>query len=167
MASLLGSAPVQSREVFLGIANQKLCRSGILSGSLARFQALKMLFEAQLGRDDGPRRVGRVGDVDARREARAPGAHRPVEDVAEERVHLAAHAIEAGEEARMLPVPRSASSHACAGPSGSATAPAGWTAGSAEAAGAGITEAAVVSAVANAANIFRTSAERILCEHAI
>jgi hypothetical protein len=44
------STPVQSREVFLSIADQQLGGSGPLSGSLARFQALKMLLESQLGR---------------------------------------------------------------------------------------------------------------------
>ena len=40
----------------------------------------------------------RVGDVDARGEAGAPAAERALEHVAEELVHLAAHALEAGEE---------------------------------------------------------------------
>jgi hypothetical protein len=47
------SAPVQSREVFLGVANQEFRGSGLLSGSLAQFQALKMLFESQLGCENG------------------------------------------------------------------------------------------------------------------
>ena len=53
----------------------------------------------QLGGDDGAWGVGRVGDVDARGEAGAAGAaERPLEDVAEQLVHLAAHALEVGEE---------------------------------------------------------------------
>ncbi len=64
----------------------------------------------------------------------------------------------------MRPESRSASSHACAGPSGSATAPAGWTPGSAVAVGAATAKLTNASAVTNAANIFRTGAERILCD---
>ena len=68
-------------------------------------------------------------------------------------------------EARMRPESRSASSHACAGPSGSATAPAAGCRAQRIAVGATTAELANASAVINAANIFRTEAERILCEH--
>ncbi len=53
----------------------------------------------QLGGDDRPRRIADVGDVDARREAGAAmGRERAVEDAAEQLVHLAAHALEVGED---------------------------------------------------------------------
>ena len=66
-------------------------------------------------------------------------------------------------EARIRPESRSASSHACAGPSGSPTAPDGWIPGSADAVGQLTAELANASPVTNAANIFRTGAERIPC----
>ena len=65
----------------------------------------------------------------------------------------------------MRPESRSASSHAWAGPSGSATAPDGSIPGSADAVGPTTADIARASAVINAANIFRTGAERILCDH--
>ena len=51
------------------------------------------------------------------------------------------------------------------GPSGSATAPAGWTPGSADTVGAATAKLVNASAVTKAANIFRTDAERIGCQH--
>src|SRR5215212_7442268 len=68
-------------------------------------------------------------------------------------------------DARTRPESRSATSHACAGPSGRATAPAGWTPGSADAVGAATAEPVTASAVAKAANIFRTNAESNLRKH--
>ena len=64
-------------------------------------------------------------------------------------------------EARIRPLSRSASSHACAGPSGIATAPAGSMPGSAHTGGA--TSTAADNVMVNAANNFRTEAERTDC----
>src|SRR6201999_3543081 len=61
-------------------------------------------------------------------------------------------------EARIRPLSRSASSHACDGPSGIATAPAGSMPGSARTGGA--TNTAADNVMVNAANNFRTGAER-------
>ena len=53
----------------------------------------------QVGAHDRPRRVADVVDVDGRDEAAAPPWREPtVEDVAEQLVHLTAHALEVGEE---------------------------------------------------------------------
>ena len=54
----------------------------------------------QLGLHYGARRIALVPDVDGGREAAAPPRRQPgaVEDVAEDLVHLAAHALEVGEQ---------------------------------------------------------------------
>jgi hypothetical protein len=53
----------------------------------------------QVGAHDRARRVPDVVDVDRRREAAAaPGRQPAVEDVAEQLVHLAPHALEVGEQ---------------------------------------------------------------------
>ena len=53
----------------------------------------------QVGAHDRARRVADVVDVDRGREAAAAARREPaVEDVAEQLVHLAAHALEVGEE---------------------------------------------------------------------
>ena len=60
---------------------------------------LRRVDAGQVGPHHRPRRVGRVVDVDGGREAAAPRGGEPaVEDVAEQLVHLAPHALEVREQ---------------------------------------------------------------------
>ena len=56
------------------------------------------LHPGDVGLDDRPRRVARVVDVHARAEPAARAERRAADDVAEQLVHLAPHALEVGEE---------------------------------------------------------------------